>query len=86
MLGLLGRSNLGRDEALLLERTRSIHTFGTRFPIRVAMLDGGLVVRSVRDLRPGRLQLPRSGVRHILECAEGAEVRPGDRFRIVEAD
>jgi uncharacterized protein len=82
--GLLGRSGIGADEALLLERTRSIHTFGMRFPIGVALLDRDLVVRSVRTVRPGRLVLPRLGTRQILECADGVDLRPGDRLRVVE--
>jgi hypothetical protein len=74
------------NHALFLDRARSIHTFGMRFPIAVALLDRDLVVRSVRSLRPGRLLLPRRGVRHVLECAEGVDVRVGDQFRIVRAD
>lgn len=86
MGGLLGRPPLGADVALLLERTRSVHTFGMRFPISAAMLDRDLVVRSVRRMPPGRFLLPRPGVRHVLECAESADLRPGDRLRIVGAD
>ena len=85
MRGLLGRPCLAPDRALLLERTRSIHTFGMRFPIAVVLLDQDLEVRAVRHLRPGRLLLPRWRVRHVLECAEGTEVRAGDRLRIVGA-
>ena len=84
--GLRGRSNLAADAALFLQRARSIHTFGVRFPISAALLDRGLVVRSVRRMPPNRLLLPRSGVRHVLECAEGADLRRGDRLRIVQAD
>ena len=84
MRGLLGRPNLSASDTVLLERTRSIHTFGMHFPVTVALLDGGLVVRSVRLLRPGRLLLPRPGVRHVLECAEGVDLRADDRLRIVE--
>ena len=83
MRGLLGRSRLASDRALLLQRTRSVHTFGMRFPITVALLDRELVVRSVRPVRPGRLLLPRLGTRHVLECAPGADLRPGDRLRTV---
>jgi len=86
MKGLRGRSNLAADAALFLQSARSIHTFGVRFPISAAMLDRDLVVRSVRRMPPGQLLLPRSGVRHVLECAVGADLRPGDRLRIVGAD
>ncbi len=74
---------LAFDQPLLLERTRSIHTFGMRMPISVALLDRELVVRSVRPVRPGRLLLPRPRIRHVLECAEDLDLRPGDRLRIV---
>jgi uncharacterized protein len=83
MRGLLGRSLLAENQALLLERTRSIHTFGMRFPILAVLLDGELVVRSVRALPPARLLLPRPRVRHVLECAECVDLRPGDRLRIL---
>jgi uncharacterized protein len=83
--GLLGRSGLDADEALLFERTRSIHTFGMHFPIAVVLLDQEFVVRSVRPVRPGRLLLPRLGTRHVLECALGVNLRPGDRLRTVDA-
>jgi uncharacterized protein len=85
MRGLLGHSTLGEGEALLLERARSIHTVGMRLRISAVLLDRDLVVRSVRHVRPGRLLLPRPGTRHVLECAEGVDLRPGDRLRIVEA-
>jgi len=37
--GLLGRSELEPNEGLLLERSRSVHTFGMRFPIDAVLLD-----------------------------------------------
>jgi uncharacterized protein len=84
MRGLTGRALLAEDEALLLERTRSIHTFGMRWAICAALLDGELTVRSVRAVPPSRLLLPRLGVRHVLECAVGTDLRPGDRLRVVD--
>jgi uncharacterized protein len=76
--GLLGRQRLGRGEGLLLTRTRSIHTFGMRYPIEIARLDDEGRVVSTRVVLPSRLVLPARGARHILECAEGAAPRPGD--------
>jgi hypothetical protein len=72
---------LALDQALLLEHTRSIHTFGMRFPIAAVLLDRDLIVRSVRPVRPCRLLLPGLGIRHVLECASGVDLRPGDRLR-----
>jgi uncharacterized protein len=86
MHGLLGRPSLGRDQALLLGTTKSVHTFGMRFPIRVALLDHDHVIRRILHVPPDRLVLPRRGVRHVLEYAEGADLRQGDRLWIVQAD
>lgn len=81
--GLLGRTGLEAGAGLLLERCRSVHTVGMRFAIDVVALDPQLRVIAVRTLRPGRLLLPRPGVRHVLELGAGSGVRRGDRFRRV---
>ena len=73
--GLLGRD--GFEGALLLERTRSVHTVGMRFPIDVAVCDADLVVLRTRRLRPGRGTLPVRGGRHVLEAEAGAFARWG---------
>ena len=86
MRGLIGRPSLGRDQALLLETTRSVHTFGMSFSIWVALLDNDHVIRRIMHVPPNRLLLPRRGVRHILEYTEGADLRQSDRLRIVRAD
>jgi hypothetical protein len=80
--GLIGRTSLGPHEALLLERTRSVHTFGMRFPIAAALLDGGDVVRAVLRMPPRRLLLPRPRIRRVLELAVEGDVRPGDRLTV----
>ena len=85
MRGWRGRRAVGPEDVLLLDRARSIHTFGMCLRISVALLDRELVVRSVRPVRPRRLLLPRHRIRHVLECAEGVNLRPGDRLRIVGA-
>jgi uncharacterized membrane protein (UPF0127 family) len=85
MRGLLGRDGLQPGESLLLERTRSVHTFGMRFAIEAVLLDGSWVVVAVVRMRPRRLLLPRRGVRDVLELTEGTDVRPGDRFEPVPA-
>ena len=38
---------------MVLPRTRSVHTFGMRFPIDVAFCDRDMVVVGVTTLRPG---------------------------------
>ncbi len=69
--GLLGREQLGPDEALLIRRCRSVHPFGMRFPIDVVLLDGDDRVVAVVPMPPRRLLLPRRRVRHVLEAAAG---------------
>jgi len=81
--GLRGRAGLGPGRAILLERCTSIHTFGVAFPITVAWLDRSLRVTDVRILPPRRLTLPRRRRGHVLELGAGADIRVGDRLRIV---
>ena len=50
--GLLGRD--GIEGALLLERTRSVHTLGMRFAIDVAFCDGDMRVLRVTTMQPNR--------------------------------
>ena len=80
--GLRKRAPLTAAHGMFFWRCRSVHTVGMRGPITVALLDASFRVVSVRTMRPRRLLLPRRGVRHILECAAGADVRPGDRFEL----
>lgn len=86
--GLLGRD--GIDGALLLRRTGSVHTVGMRFAIDVALCTADLEVVAVRTLPPGRLTLPRSGVRAVVEAEAGAFARwhlhPGSRLSVHPPD
>ncbi len=55
-VGLLNRSSLQDDEALLIKPCNSIHTFFMKFPIDVVFLDQkGKVVRAKKNLVPWRL-------------------------------
>lgn len=85
--GLLGRS--GYDGALVLPRTRAVHTMGMRFPIDVAVLDRELRVLAVCHLVPWRMSLPRRGGRLVLEAESGAferwNLQPGDALELREA-
>ncbi len=69
--GLLGRAGLDPWQALRLDRCRSVHTFGMRFPIDVVMVDKLGRPITTRTLSPGRLLLPRRGVRAIFEVGAG---------------
>jgi uncharacterized protein len=79
--GLLGRSGLEPNEGLLLEHSRSVHTFGMRFPIDAVLLDRDDRVIAVVRLSPNRVLLPRARVRAVLEVAagEGRRFTPGAR-------
>ena len=72
VLGLRGRSRLGPSEGLLLERCRSVHTFGMRFAIDAVLLDRERRVVGVVRMAPRRILRPRRHVRHVLEVAAGA--------------
>jgi uncharacterized membrane protein (UPF0127 family) len=68
MRGLREGLPVGCD-GMLFPRTRSVHTFGMRVPLRVVLLDReGAVVRD-RVVPPGRVVLPRLRVRAVLELA-----------------
>ena len=75
--GLLGKSTF--EGALVLPRTRSVHTFGMRFPIDLAVCDKELVVVAVTTLRPWRMSMPRRGGRWVIEARAGAFERWGLR-------
>ena len=71
--------------AFLIPRTRSIHTFGMRFPVSVALLDARLRVVAVLTVGRAKIVMPRRGVRHVLECGSGADLRPHDTLRLGSA-
>ncbi len=75
--GLLGRD--GCEGAIVLPRTRMVHTIGMRFPIDVAFCDGDLTVLDVATLPPWRMSRPRRGVRAVIEAQAGAFGRWGLR-------
>jgi uncharacterized membrane protein (UPF0127 family) len=78
MRGLIGGRALC---ALLLPRTRSVHTFGMREPIDVVLLDEDLRIVEIVHLPPHRVLLPRARVRHVLEVPR-SPFRTGDLVRI----
>ena len=82
--GLLGRSHLPTGHALLLQRARSVHTFGMSFAIETVLLDATLRVVQVVRMPPGRLLLPRPRVRHVLETAAGADIAVGEVVQAIQ--
>jgi uncharacterized membrane protein (UPF0127 family) len=75
--GLLGRR--GYDGALVLPRTRAVHTVGMRFAIDVAFCDKDMVVVGMTQLPPWRISLPRRHGRSVVEAEAGAFERWGLR-------
>lgn len=76
MRGLARLDDLPPDEALLIPRCSSVHTFGMRFALDLVFVDRrGRVVRVERDVKPRRLRwVPRA--RSVLETRSGE----ADRF------
>ena len=70
-LGLLTYSGLSFQQGLYLERCRSVHMMGMRFPVDVVFLDAdGVVVRALSGVRPWRAASCYRA-RHTLELAHG---------------
>ena len=86
MKGLLGHSELGPDEGLLLRPASSVHTAFMRFPIDVVFLDRDLGVLEVAEAVPPWRMKGRRGARAVLELGAGEAarrgIREGDNFRI----
>lgn len=73
-VGLLGRSSLAPDEALLITPCNNIHTFFMRFAIDVVFLDrSGVVVAIVPRVRPWRVAIARKAYACLELAAGGAE-------------
>lgn len=68
--GLLGRDGL--DGALLIPRTRSVHSFGMRFDLDVAFLDADGRVVKVTYLRKRRVTAPVWSARSVIEAEAGS--------------
>jgi uncharacterized membrane protein (UPF0127 family) len=75
-----GRGFLGRDRAegaLVLERTRWIHTVGMRFALDVAYLDAQGVVIRTSHMRPMRIGPFVRGAARVVEAQAGSFERWG---------
>lgn len=73
--GLLGAEN--PSGALVLRPCRSVHTFGMRFAIDVAICDRTGQVVAVHQLPPGRITRPYRGGTTVVEATAGAFERWG---------
>jgi uncharacterized membrane protein (UPF0127 family) len=81
--GLLGTRSLAAGAALWLDRCSSIHMFGMRYPIDLAFLRAGAVLKLCPDVRPLQVRACR-GAEVALEMPKGAierlRLREGDRL------
>jgi hypothetical protein len=85
--GLLGRDALEPGEGLWIVGILGVHTFGMRFPIDVAYLDGDLrVLHVIEGMKPGRIGRLSLRTETVLELPAGTlaatETRKGDRLEI----
>ena len=84
--GLLGHRQY--DGAMLLPRTRAVHTFGMHFPIDVAFMTADLEVVSTTRMAEHRLCRPRRRCRWVLEASAGSfdrwRLQVGDRLEFRE--
>ncbi len=83
-VGLLGRESF--DGALLLEKTRSVHTVGMKFPIDVAFLDDEMRVLKIVTLSKHRMTRLEWRASCAIETEAGRfshwNVQPGDMLEI----
>jgi hypothetical protein len=84
--GLLGRNDL--EGALVLDRTKCVHTVGMRFPIDVAHVDPKGTVLRVSHLKPNRVGAYVHTAAWIIEARAGAferwGLRVGDELELRE--
>ena len=74
--GLLARPAPAPGHALRIDRCRSVHSLGMRYPIDVVFLDAGGRVVEVAVLNPWRAVVCRAA-RDVLELASGEAARSG---------
>lgn len=87
--GLLGRRSLPLGTGLWLPGVASVHTVGVLCPLDLLFFDGAMtLLRSVRDVPPGRWLVRASGAAHTVELGAGtlasleASLRVGDLWRL----
>ncbi len=85
--GLLGRSGLGANEALILKPCSSIHTFFMRFPIDVLFLDRNMrIIRLIQPISPNRLSPTVWRAKMVIELPAGriaqTQTQAGDMVEI----
>ncbi|MCR4337115.1 MAG: DUF192 domain-containing protein [Candidatus Omnitrophica bacterium] len=73
LVGLLNRSSLNEDEALVITDCRSIHMFFMRFPIDVIFVDRAeRVIGIVKNIKPFQVSPYFWRSRYVVELFPGA--------------
>ena len=76
LIGLLGRTSLPPDEALLISRCAGVHTWFMRFAIDALWLDeNNRVIGMAENLKPWKTARGPVGTVHCLELAAGGVKR-----------
>ncbi|HEY7529663.1 MAG TPA: DUF192 domain-containing protein [Gemmatimonadota bacterium] len=88
---MLGRTGLEPGEGLWFPGSMGVHSFGMRFAIDVAYLDGEFrVVHLIHAMRPNRLARLSFRTDSVLELPAGVlaatDTRKGDRIALRRAD
>ena len=81
--GLLGTSELARDEACWIDPCNSVHTIGMKYPIDVYFLNKeNEVISIVQDLRPNRILPINFRARTVIEFKYGPKrsCKVGDKL------
>lgn len=87
MRGLLHCTAVEEEQALVILRCRSVHTWGMRFPLDLLFWDKrGTVLRAIESLPPGRLSPLVWRARGVMELLPGmlamSGTRVGDRISV----
>jgi hypothetical protein len=87
--GLLGRSHLAQDEALLIRPCNAVHTFGMRFAIDVLWVSSSHALVGVcPDMPPWRISRIYWNAHYVIELSAGTisrtDTRIGDTLALLQ--
>ncbi len=86
LIGLMFRSHMEKNEGLIIEHCKSIHTCFMRFPIDVIFLDNkSSIVKLIRNLKPWRITGLYWRATHVVELAANTlpdNIQIGDKIEV----
>jgi uncharacterized membrane protein (UPF0127 family) len=85
--GLLGKKSLGPQEALLIPRCSSVHTFFMRMTIDCVFLDRNMRIKAIYPrVKPFKIVWPVWGASSVIEFPEGRalelNLQPGEQLHV----